>query len=224
MVGKYSALSHFLSCASEKRVVLSFSEIENILRFTLPRSAYVYRPWWANDSTHVQARDGWLNSGWRVDSVDFEDGKAIFRKSEDAGSNLMSGEIPPVNDVKSSGDFEKYARKCLSDYFGVELKSGQCRGVPKLFDFVSDDGKIVGDAKYFTLVKGRALPPAKFSVIAEHVWLLEKTNVEKKFLVFGNDKRVPIRWLEKYGDLFSNIDFYFIDDKGKIELLNRSED
>ncbi|MFQ6135257.1 MAG: hypothetical protein ACE5KU_05525 [Nitrososphaerales archaeon] len=112
----------------------------------------------------------------------------------------------------------------MSDYFGVELRPGQPDGVPKLFDYVSDDGKITGDAKYFTLVRGRSLPPAKFSAIAEHVWLLEKTGAERKFLVFGNDRRVPTRWLKKFGRLVSNIDFFFIDDRGEIELLRGDAD
>jgi hypothetical protein len=62
-------------------------------------------------------------------------------------------------------------------------------------------GHVVGDAKYFTRVGGVGLPPAKFSIIAEHVWLLEKTGAPTTFLVFGNDRQVPIRWLERYGDL-----------------------
>jgi hypothetical protein len=75
----------------------------------------------------------------------------------------------------TAAQFEEFARRVFSQYFGVSLSEGQVPGVPKLFDFVSPDGSIVGDAKYFTLVGGRRLPPAKFSVIAEHVWLLEKT-------------------------------------------------
>jgi hypothetical protein len=49
----------------------------------------------------------------------------------------------------------------------------------------------VGDAKYYTLVGGKRLLPAKFSVIAEHVWLLEKTEALGTSLVFGNERRVP---------------------------------
>ena len=69
------------------------------------------------------------------------------------------------------------------------------------------------------MVRGQSLPPAKFSVIAEHIWLLENTKAEIKFLVFGNDKRVPTLWLKKYGELVSDIQFYFIDKSGEIEKL-----
>jgi len=63
--------------------------------------------------------------------------------------------------------FEDLARSVMSAHFGAPLVSGQASGVPKEFDMVSPDGSIVGDAKYFTLVRGQRLPPAKFSIIAE---------------------------------------------------------
>ena len=77
----------------------------------------------------------------------------------------------------------------------------------------------IGDAKYFTLVRGQRLPPAKFSVIAEHVWLLEKTGVLTTFLVFGNDRQVPSLWLERYGHLVGDVAFYYLTDEGELELL-----
>ena len=199
---------------------MSFSQIEEISQFNLPQSAYIYRPWWANDSSHVQAQDGWLKAGWKVDSINLSSKQVTFLKK--SGNIIKSNKIETQspNNIKTYNEFEIYAGKKLSKYFGVDLKSGQSGDVPKLFDFVSNDCKIVGDAKYFTMVQGYRLPPAKFSVIAEHVWLLEQTNAEKKFLVFGNDKRVPTLWLKKYGKLVSGINFYFIDEKGDLEELN----
>jgi hypothetical protein len=95
--------------------------------------------------------------------------------------------------------------------------------VPKEFDMVSPDGDIVGDAKYFTLVRGQRLPPAKFSVITEHVWLLERTGAPTTFLVFGNDRQVPELWLQRYGSLVSSVAFYFLSDDGTLELLREAE-
>lgn len=107
----------------------------------------------------------------------------------------------------------------MSAYFGVPLAPRQVSGVPKEFDLISPDGNIIGDAKYFTLVQGQRLPPAKFSVIAEHVWLLEKTRASVKFLVFGNQREVPQLWLKRYGSLVSAVDFYFLSEYGELELL-----
>ena len=109
----------------------------------------------------------------------------------------------------------------MSQYFGVRLQKGRVEGVPKVFDLVSSEGRIVGDSKYLSMVRGERLPPAKFSNIAEHVWLLEKTEADRRFLVFGNDHRVPIKWLEKYGPLVSNVEFFFIEDEDESVLQLR---
>lgn len=127
------------------------------------------------------------------------------------------GTTPPKH---TAAQFEEFARRVFSQYFGVSLSEGQVSGVPKLLDFVSPDGSIVGDAKYFTLVGGHRLPPAKFSVIAEHVWLLEKTGAKHKFLVFGNDREVPVRWLVRFGHLCGEVKIYFLSDDGHLENLN----
>lgn len=116
--------------------------------------------------------------------------------------------------VNGAREFEAQARRKMSEFFGAELKPGTCPNVPKRFDMISPDGKIVGDAKYYTLVRGTQIPPAKFATIAEHVWLLEKTNSEIKFLVFGNDRRVPDEWLARYGHLVSDVQFFFLDPQG----------
>ena len=121
----------------------------------------------------------------------------------------------------TASQFESLARQVFSERFGVPLPAGKLPGVPKLFDFVSPDGQIAGDAKYFTLVGGQHLPPAKFSIIAEHVWLLEKTGAAHKFLVFGNDIEVPRRWLERYGLLVGDVKFYFLTDEGEASEMAR---
>ena len=111
----------------------------------------------------------------------------------------------------------------MRDFFGVKFRKGSVRGVPKKWDLVSFDGKIVGDAKFFSLVRGEKLPPAKFSNIAEHVWLLEKVEADIKFLVFGNDRRVPEIWLERYGSLLERVRFFFIDhETGTVEELYKA--
>jgi hypothetical protein len=115
--------------------------------------------------------------------------------------------------------FEDLARAVMSKHFGVPLAPGQTPGVHKEWDMVSPDRDVVGDAKYFTLVHGQRLPPAKFSIIAEHVWLLEKTGAPTTFLVFGNDRQVPELWLQRHGSLVSGVSFYFLVDNGTLEIL-----
>lgn len=150
----------------------------------------------------------------------------IFRADESAAVHLASpgsahpGHVSAQLEIGlTPREFEDLAREVMSAHFGVTLAAGEVPGVPKRFDLVSPAGKVVGDAKYFTLVRGQRLPPAKFSVIAEHVWLLEKSSAPITFLIFGNDHQVPVLWLRRYGGLVSSVDFYFLTDDGVLERL-----
>lgn len=83
------------------------------------------------------------------------------------------------------------------------------------------DGRLEGNARAVFSFEGRTrrLPAAKFATIAEHVWLLEKTGAPEQFLVFGNDREVPLRWLDRFGDLVAGVQFYFLADDGRLEVL-----
>jgi hypothetical protein len=115
--------------------------------------------------------------------------------------------------------FEELGRKRMSAEMGVWFSEGKHGKHAKRFDYVSDDGMIVGDAKYLSLVKGTQWPPAKAMEIAGYVWLLEKSEASRRFLVFGNQHRVPEWWLEKYGHLVSNVEFYFLGNDGTLRRL-----
>jgi hypothetical protein len=146
------------------------------------------------------------------------------KESASAVSNpLPAKQKPPkIQQLRkmTAKNFENLVREKLSGHFQSSLTEKSVPGIGKRWDMVSSDGSIVGDAKYYTLVRGKALPPAKFATIAEHVWLLEKTNADIKFLVFGNQIEVPQLWLKKYGTLVSDVNFYFMDDEGNIEQIN----
>ncbi len=112
----------------------------------------------------------------------------------------------------------------LGQHYGVILAPGSVPGVHKEFDLVSLDKRIVGDAKYYSLVNGTHRPPAKLATISEYVWLLEKTGAPTIFLVFGNDRRVPMLWLNDYGNLLSNVAFFYLDDDDHLEQLTAPEE
>jgi hypothetical protein len=72
-MSKYNPLQDFLKplALHLTEVTLSLDQIEDILGFDLPPSAYTYRAWWSNPSspdqhTHAQA---WLAAGWKIDRV-----------------------------------------------------------------------------------------------------------------------------------------------------------
>lgn len=146
---------------------------------------------------------------------DFERvGPGMYRRATDPVPRSSAIVSPPA------AAFEARARAAMEQRYATTLKPALVPGVPKRFDFVSPDCSVVGDAKFYTLVKGVGLPPAKYSTIAEYVWLLEKTAAMHKFLVFGNERRVPDGWLKRFGEL-TEVDFLFIDDAGAVLNLRR---
>ncbi len=223
-MGKYETLGKYLSSINENIIKITFEEIENILGFPLPSSAFKFRPWWANDQSHVQAIDGWMKYGWKLDRVDIFQKNAKFKKITNSYSQYNDiNKMPLLKniDIKemNPSTFEELSRRIMSEHFGKDFFPGKLPEIPKLFDLVSSDKTIVGDAKYLTMVRGTSIPPAKFATIAEYVWLLEKSHAESKFLVFGNDKRVPVEWIKRYGNLVHDVDFYFIDSNKKLEKI-----
>lgn len=225
-MGKYSKLGVYLQSNTNDIVKLTLGEVEEILGFPLPQSAREHQAWWANSGhSHTHAIDGWLNIGWKA-RVDLSSQVVVFTKN---GSINRHVEKMPLAESDSFSkistqavEFEEKARTSMSKYYSNPLHAGKHPNVPKTFDMVSDDSEIVGDAKYYTMVRGSSLPPAKFATIAEHVWLLEKTGAKHKFLIFGNDKRVPQEWLRRYGKLVDGVDFFFYEiGEHKIERLNR---
>lgn len=86
-MSKYDPLTHHLAARTEPRIAMRFEEIERLLGFPLPRSARLYRPWWANSGHgHVQAK-GWLNAGYESQDVDLEAERLEFVRLNQAQQN-----------------------------------------------------------------------------------------------------------------------------------------
>ena len=80
--GKYASLYRHLCSRPGTRWRASFSEVEEILGFELPKSARVHRPWWANqkrDAGHSHALS-WQAAGWKTQEVDLETELLVFAR------------------------------------------------------------------------------------------------------------------------------------------------
>ena len=63
---KYKALSEFLYESWEKRIVLTYEQLEDILGFALPTSAHTLpQSYWANTEYHTYAKS-WLALGYKA--------------------------------------------------------------------------------------------------------------------------------------------------------------
>ena len=208
---------------------ITFAELEQMLGFALPMSAMIHRSWWSNEvnlaHTHNEA---WRNAGWVVSNVDLESQRVEFKRAEppkkprvEGPTRVLSRELdalanePPA--PLSSKKFEQLTREVMGKQFGQTLMAREAVLIPKVFDCVSADGMIIGDVKYYT--SGEPYTIEESVTIAGHVWLLENTPAAKRFLAFGADRSVPVRWLKHYGNLVKTVDFYFVTDDGQVEHL-----
>jgi hypothetical protein len=78
----YKPLEEFLRDVSSSEISLSFKEVEEILGFRLPATAYGNDTWWTNNPTgHSQAK-AWLAAGFERESVDRVAQMVVFRRSK----------------------------------------------------------------------------------------------------------------------------------------------
>lgn len=86
MMSSYQPLADFLSTQKADQCETTFAQVERILGRALPKSAYSYNAWWANQTGngHSQTR-GWRSVGWRTAAVDLERRRVRFERDRAAG-------------------------------------------------------------------------------------------------------------------------------------------
>lgn len=80
-MSKYEALPQFLARTDRSTHRMSFREIEGVLGFKLPKSAYEHEAWWSNNATGHSHAQAWLKFGWRTEAVDLAGRKVTFRRA-----------------------------------------------------------------------------------------------------------------------------------------------
>lgn len=77
---KYRPLAEYLYEKWDKKIILTYSEIEEILGFPLPKTAHNYpHSFWANTETHSYAFS-WLAIGYKA-KVEYETRTVIFERN-----------------------------------------------------------------------------------------------------------------------------------------------
>lgn len=81
-MGKYDPVREYLFTSGKATVSMSFDELGRLVSGGLPRSAYTYAAWWANEKSpkmHVQ-KHAWMAAGYVVDAYDLRTQRVRFRK------------------------------------------------------------------------------------------------------------------------------------------------
>lgn len=114
-MSKYRKLTEHLNALDSLRWTASFAEIEAILGFRLPESAYRYPAWWANQTgeghSHCAA---WKNIGWRTEELSLSNRQVSFSHQEDGAKVDVASVVPPIEDLTIA-----QAKSGLAASFGV---------------------------------------------------------------------------------------------------------
>jgi DNA-binding transcriptional regulator YiaG len=77
---KYQPLLDFLCGSDQNEITLSFVEIESLIKDSLPNSAKSKRAWWSNRSKGALQASAWIEAGYRIENVDFDQQCVTFRQ------------------------------------------------------------------------------------------------------------------------------------------------
>jgi hypothetical protein len=94
-MSKYEPLPQFLTSVGGTAHRMSFSEIERILGFKLPKSAYQHEAWWSNNATGHSHAYAWLKFGWRTEAVDLVGCKVTFQRNSQRALSAPSQKRDP---------------------------------------------------------------------------------------------------------------------------------
>ena len=115
-------------------------------------------------------------------------------------------------DDNSEAMFQAHARRVLSARWGTALEAravGLTGGTTHSLGLVSGNGRIVGDVLW---LDGLPSAQAKWSVVAESVWLLgHVVRADRRLLVVGHDWDVLSRWLASYRPLLEGVEIWYLD-------------
>ncbi|MFN6481337.1 MULTISPECIES: helix-turn-helix domain-containing protein [unclassified Nostoc] len=89
---KYQPLLEFLCGSEQNEISLSFAEIETLINDVLPESARNKQAWWSNRKQGSSQAYAWMEAGYRVENVDFDQQQVIFRKPPDKYQVELQGD------------------------------------------------------------------------------------------------------------------------------------
>lgn len=128
---KYRFLSDYLHESNLSRVKLSYSEIEDILKFKLPDSAASHRAFWANTTSHSIALS-WLSVNYSVVEANLDEKYIIFEKKRDFDKMTIDEQMRTVvtEIVSEYGVHYKISLKELYELLGARFQTNSSSIIP----------------------------------------------------------------------------------------------
>ncbi len=139
---KYNKLECYLAQSELSTLKLTFSQIEGILGFVLPESAYKYQALWSNSKSHPIAL-AWLNAGYLSEQVNLVAETVVFKKLDlkpkTNVENKTYRDIPTMT--------ADIAVQLIRDYFNETVKDphGRYKSWQHCYKFFSENRNAVDE-------------------------------------------------------------------------------
>ncbi len=120
----------------------------------------------------------------------------------------------PFREVQPSPEylFVEHARVVLSARWGTALDQRVAAlpgGVSERFRLVSGNGRLVGEALWLADLGS---PEHRSAAISESAWVMAHVvNVDRRFLVVGEQRELVGRWLERHGPMLDGVELWFLE-------------
>jgi len=118
-MSKYRRLTSHLESLKGTEWIARFKEIEAILGFALPKSAYEYQAWWSNQAGdgHSQS-SSWQSAGWRTAELELAKQQVTFFRRDFETKRSRSIDIPELETTRGGLTIAE-AKAGLAIFFGV---------------------------------------------------------------------------------------------------------
>ena len=202
-MSKYFPLSEYLLKSEATRIELTFDEIEKILGFKLPQSAYSYAAWWANKG-HNHALT-WTNVGYSVDNINFSIDTVSFLKTTSVISTKSKSDVT----IKKKDIENVKPIAYQSNISDINVQGYQFRYLQKIMPDCDKNGKII---KYFPhekydnennlpLLKQGQGPFCHFTIDTSNCAGVYLWIVDKEIVYIGETEDLRRRFNTGYGSI-----------------------
>lgn len=79
-MSKYKPLENYLKSADFESIPMTFTEIELIIKDSLPTSARKHRRWWSNNPSNSATTRSWIAAGFKITKVNMNKESLVFVK------------------------------------------------------------------------------------------------------------------------------------------------
>ena len=95
-MSKYEPLEIFLKSTDFESIPMTFTEIELIIKDSLPPSARKHRPWWSNNSSNSAMTRSWIAASFKATQVNMDKESLVFVKIGDEDKSAKTSSKPTL--------------------------------------------------------------------------------------------------------------------------------